>query len=118
MKAARILCASLIGLGAMFAACMTTRDQPPRHTGIIGSDYHYCPHCHSLYGGMFGKGPDYAKARINGANRQSCRHEWQEVTKDRFKELAAEHHDRHLEAEGGYWAHKTDSDSVPNPNPN
>src|SRR5690349_8436842 len=90
MKCGRILCALVFCIGTMLGACVTTQDQPPRHDGIIGADYHFCPHCQSLYGGMYGKGPDSAKFRINGANKQSCRHEWQEVTKERFKELAEE----------------------------
>ena len=74
---------------ALSASCMTMRDRLPKREYLVGVAYHHCPKCHSLNGGIYGKGPN---KQFDGVEKRKCRHEWEEVTKERFMELATEFH--------------------------
>jgi len=49
--------------------------------------YHHCPHCGSLQGGIYEEEPFKT---FSGEGRESCDHQWKEITRERFKELATE----------------------------
>jgi hypothetical protein len=77
------LLALVVGLLAVWI--FPGKDRPPPH-GLIDHAYFYCEKCHSLVGGIFGKGP---VKRFDGINKQRCDHHWQKITRAEFKALAA-----------------------------
>jgi hypothetical protein len=85
-----IIAASVITVAAIFSAsCASPRDQPPRREGYIVHAYHHCEKCGTVQGGIYEKGPF---KQFPGPDKESCRHEWREISREEFKRLAAEDH--------------------------
>lgn len=80
---------SLVQFLILIAACIPLasciRDRPPERDGYIVHAYHYCPKCGSLQGGIYEKGPF---RKFPGPNKEQCVHEWQEITREHFMEMA------------------------------
>jgi hypothetical protein len=87
MSHARVI-AFAAGL-TLITSCVSHRDQPPERDGFVVHAYHYCPRCDSLQGGVYEKGPFKS---FPGPNKSQCEHQWQDVPRERFTELATELH--------------------------
>lgn len=64
-------------------------DRPPSLDAYCVHAYHACDKCGSLQGGIYNKGPF---KRFPGPEKASCQHEWREIVRDEFKELASQNH--------------------------
>ena len=90
MRRDRLFILTTVAIAPFLCSCASKLDRPPELDYIIGQGYHYCEKCGSLQGGIYGKGPT---RRFAGAGKESCIHEWQEITRERFKQLGTELHD-------------------------
>src|SRR5688572_11382051 len=64
--------------------------RPPHSTKLpppIAEEYYACAKCGSLHGGIYGKGP---LTNFAGANAAKCWHDWHQIAKAEFQELAAD----------------------------
>lgn len=50
--------------------------------------YHHCPHCGSRQGGLYTSGEPAQS--YSSPERTTCDHQWQEITREQFDELAAQ----------------------------
>ncbi|QDU41566.1 hypothetical protein Mal52_00190 [Symmachiella dynata] len=80
----------MLAIVALLCSCASQFDRSPDWEKASGDCYFYCEKCGSLQGGIFTKGPIKEFA---GAGKESCIHEWQEITRERFKQLGTELHD-------------------------
>lgn len=102
--------ATALAAGLMLVtSCVSHRDQPPERDGFVVHAYHYCPRCDSLQGGVYEKGP---LKSFPGPNKSQCEHQWQEVPREQFKELATDLHGFDWSREPGiFWRDKVDERS-------
>jgi hypothetical protein len=72
------------------ASCASQRDRQPQRDGYVVQAYHYCDKCGTLQGGIYEKGPFKT---LPGKNKAECVHQWHEIPRDRFTQLATELYD-------------------------
>lgn len=78
-----------------------SRKQPPAH-GLIIEKYYVCNKNRILHGGIFGKGPTRKFSEDN--EKSWCwRSEWEEISREKFKELATEWYGVDWSKETPYW---------------
>src|SRR3954452_9927004 len=82
----RLLAVTCLALVWPFGGGRPRPNQPPPRP-LIGNVYYHCPKCHSLRGGIWGKGP---VKHFNGPAGRSCVHDWKEVSRQEFKALAVQ----------------------------
>ena len=70
----------------LISSCISPRDLPPERGADIVQADHYCKKCQSLQGGICDKGPLKV---FPGKDKKNCTHEWEEVSRGRFKQLAS-----------------------------
>jgi hypothetical protein len=93
----------------LMTSCASHLDRPPDRDSFVVHAYHYCPRCDSLQGGVYEKGPFKS---FPGSNKSQCEHQWQEVPRERFKELATELHGIDWSHEpANFWRDKADEES-------
>jgi hypothetical protein len=83
----------------------SSKDQPPKH-GMIEEAYFCCDKCHTLEGGIWGKGP---KKFFAGPGKKSCVHQWRRITRDEFKALAVKLYGFNWKSETWFWTHEEDT---------
>lgn len=72
--------------------------------------YHFCDKCDSLQGGIYEKGPF---ERFAGPNKDNCEHEWQEITRECFKQLATDKYNVDWDQETAhFWIHDNKPDAA------
>ena len=72
---------------SLLPSCTSLPDRPPQREAYVVEAYHYCPECGTLQGGIYEKGPFKA---FPGPNKETCSHQWEEITRERFKQLATD----------------------------
>ncbi|QDT43602.1 hypothetical protein Pan241w_37040 [Gimesia alba] len=78
-----VVCVTLV------SSCVSKLDRPPERDGYVVQAYHFCEKCESLQGGIYEKGPF---KKFSSDQRKECVHEWQEISRDRFMQLAVDLH--------------------------
>ena len=66
------------------AGCRT--DRPPEHK-MIEMAFFKCEKCHSLEGGIYGKGPIKS---LHSPEAKACVHDWRPIARVEFKKLGTE----------------------------
>ncbi|QDT46002.1 hypothetical protein Pan258_00190 [Symmachiella dynata] len=89
MRRDRLFILTIVAITPFLCSCASKLDRPPEFQRPFGEEFQYCEKCGSLKGGSVAKGPIKEFA---GAGKESCIHEWQEITPERFKQLATELH--------------------------
>lgn len=74
-------------VAVVLAGCSLLPDRPPKRDGFCVYAFYACEKCGSVEGGISQKGP---YKRFSGPGRGWCRHEWTEIPRSRFEELATE----------------------------
>lgn len=84
-------------------SCASRRDQSPHRDGYVVHAYHFCDKSGSLQGGVYEKGPF---KQFPGPYKEECEHEWKEITRGQFKQLAAEKYNVNWNRESArFWIH-------------
>jgi hypothetical protein len=102
----RLIMIALACLAAGCAGCRT--DRPPDHK-MIEMAFFKCEKCHSLEGGIYGKGPFKS---LRSPEAKTCVHDWQAIDMAQFKELGSEWRGADWTKEIPFW--NSDTNGIPN----
>jgi hypothetical protein len=80
------------------SGCWT--DRTPKHM-MVEMAFFKCEKCHSLEGGVYGKGPTKF---LHSPEAKNCVHNWQRISKEEFKRLATEWQGIDWQCEIPFWS--------------
>jgi hypothetical protein len=86
----------------------SNKNLPPKHP-MIGHGYYCCEKCHTLAGGIWGKGPT---RWFKGPGQKECVHVWKEISREEFKALAVRLYGVDWSTEIPFWHWEEDSAKV------
>jgi len=92
------ICIAAVLLAVSLCGCSSQRDRAPIRDSYVVRAYHYCEKCGSLQGGVYEKGPFKT---FSSPDRNQCVHAWQEISRERFMQLATQLHGMDWSQESG-----------------
>lgn len=112
MPSNAIYAAPLIVIATSIAGCylFDTNVPPFGKVPPIQESYYVCPHCGSLDGGIYGKGPT---KQLRTEHGKECIHQWQPILKQEFLNLGVEGFKIDWSKEPPFWTRESVTPTSP-----
>lgn len=95
---------SIVLIFFLLPGCFTCQDDKPPVHKIIETAFFKCEKCHSLEGGIYGKGPFKS---LRSSKAKTCSHDWQTVSIYEFRYLGTEWYGIDWNQELHFWNSQT-----------